>query len=650
MVMRNVRDDAVGRQRPYISPAAAVLLAVALLSLTPSVAHAADSGVVARLDPPQIALGETAELSVTIESTSDVRPGLRPVDGLRFGYVGQSSRMQSVNGEISLSQTFHYQVSAERVGSFSIPAIEVRIEGRLEKSEPLELEVVKASGVAQLQRGRLSPSAPALSTPATSNGRDASQGVPDDVAERLFLRVVVAEEMPYVGELVPIEIEAWFPDGQGVVLESLPRPEGNAFTLENAEEEAERTRQALGGRVYQVLTWRAALSAVKEGRFPLCFAMDARLRVRSARATPRRRTSRLRGLLGADPFADDFFGDDLFADFFAPVREQEVTLKSEVIDLEVRALPAEGRPEGFHGAVGNFEVNAEVSTRRVAVGDPLTLRSAVRGTGNFDRVTAPTLDAPEGWKSYAADGNFEAADGVGLVGEKIFEQVIVPIDDGVDAVPPVVFSFFDPDREEYVTLRTEAIGVVVGGTASRRAHAPGSDSISSVAEIDADDGLVPNHDASTGGASDLSPLPRRPVFLGLVALGALGLAAGVWLTLRRRALETDPARQRRRRADRAVGRALVGLDRAIEADDAPAFFEAARCALQERLGERWACPPEAITLREVETRRPDVPDVAVTVFEACDAVVYAGRATMPGDLPVWRESVCEALHALETDR
>lgn len=602
-----------------------LLLCGALGVFLPGTALAATGDISAELDPPRVGLGESASLSVTVTGSSEARPLLPSVDGVRFDFAGSSQRMQSINGRVSHSTTWHYAVRAREIGTHAIPPIAAEVGGRRVASDPLALEVV-AGATAPV--GSSSPAnAPSRASASSYEGA------------RPFLRVATAKDSPYVGELVPIRIEAWFPEGVGGSLDSLPRPQGNAFTLQHAEEEGERDRRRHDGRIWTVITWSAAVSAVKEGTHDLTLAMDATLQVRDARARrpAASRRSRPGSSLFDDPFFSDVFGDDLLGSMFAPTREVELTLESDALPVAVRSLPVDGRPEGWRGAVGSFVLEADVSTHRVAVGDPLTLETVVRGLGNFDRVTAPVLQAGDAWKTYEADASFTAAEGTGFVGEKRFEQAIVPKDGAVDAVPPVVFSYFDPDEETYVTLHTEPVPVTIDASVAAQPRA-------------APDTSAPLDAASPYRIRAGTPVILLPAFQGLVAASFLALIAGVVLLRRRQILERDPTRARRRDADRVVRRALGDADHAVAAGDTTAFFAATRRALQARLGEQWEGTAESLTLRDVRHKWPDAPEPVVAVLEASDVVTYARRTLTSGELQTWQRSVRDALTLLENDR
>ena len=64
---------------------------------------------------------------------------------------------------------------------------------------------------------------------------------------------------------------------------------------------------------------------------------------------------------------------------------------------------------------------------------------------------APTLEDERGWHKYPPSSKFKQDDDVGISGEKTFEAVIAP-NEKKTAVPPLTFAYFDPVKENYVTL------------------------------------------------------------------------------------------------------------------------------------------------------------------------------------------------------
>ena len=160
---------------------------------------------------------------------------------------------------------------------------------------------------------------------------------------------------------------------------------------------------------------------------------------------------------------DDPFSDPFFADPFGQMTERrEIEVKSEPVNFEVKPLPPNA-PPNFSGAIGNFTMTTDAKPTSVQVGDPITVTSTIIGRGNFDRVNAPVLENERGWHKYPPSSKFKQDDDVGISGAKSFETVISP-NEKKQAIPPFAFSYFDPAKESYATLRSDSIPINVEGS------------------------------------------------------------------------------------------------------------------------------------------------------------------------------------------
>ena len=112
-----------------------VRLVLALLLMAYGTSHAA---VTARLDRNTIDLNESFTLEIVVDTEIDLQPDVSALH--QDFYVGQSSQLSNtmiINGEISRSRTWSYQLMAKRTGDLEIPPIAVGSE----QSEPLRITV-----------------------------------------------------------------------------------------------------------------------------------------------------------------------------------------------------------------------------------------------------------------------------------------------------------------------------------------------------------------------------------------------------------------------------------------------------------------------------------------------------------------------------
>lgn len=606
-------------------------------------AWAAQTTISAQIQPQSISLGDSAQLSVTVKGSQAAEPDVPNVSGLDIMRVGQSSSMQSINGAVTSSVTHIYRVTADRSGSFTIPAITAAGAG---STPPITLHVDQGAG----GQTRRAPAQGRARLPAASIQDDAPVDAKNQSA---FLRVILPKKELTVGELVPVEVKACFRAGVSASLNGLPMLSSDAFTLNKLSDQPEQTREIINGAAYTVVTWTSSLSAVKAGEYPLNLDLPVMVRVkeRAKRGAGGGRNP-FKDFFGADsPFGDSMFEDSFFDDFFGAATEKPLTLHTDGAVVKIKALPLQGRPANFSGAVGQFALSSEASTTSGATGDPLTLKINVTGQGNFGRVSMNGLPASADWKSYKPSAKFEPGDTSGTTGIKTFEQSIVPLKAGRQDIPAVSFSYFDPEKDAYVTKATEPIAVeIAANSGAAPAATPISNSMANApatGEPDASsEGMAPDQNVPARASSSLRPLVLRPWFIAVNGLTLAGLILGAMLSAVRSRRARDPRRLEREAAEKAVKESLVVMDAALKEKDDTRFFDAARRALQERLASQWQVPVTKVTLPEIRARLNGHAEGVSTILQTADDVTYAGKRFTAPDLKHWRDLVKTQLQQL----
>jgi hypothetical protein len=292
----------------------------------------------------------------------------------------------------------------------------------------------------------------------------------------------------------------------------LPDLNVQGVTLQRAQQ-GEQNIETIGGVTYQVITCKGALAAIHAGKIelpPLETAVIALVR-RSAPSSSRSRSRSPFDVFGMrDPFDDPFFSEPFGVFSGEPTK---LSLKSEPVTLEIKPLPA-NPPASFSGAVGHFAMTAEAKPKNVQVGDPITVTSTISGRGNFDRMGAPSLEDERGWHKYPPSAKFKQDDDVGISGAKTFEMVISP-NEKKSSIPPLSFSYFDPLKEDYVTVRGDPIPVQVEGIAVATAQpAPGTPAsqAGSAAPVTAKPQDILYQLTDLGRTQSFTPIYARPVF------------------------------------------------------------------------------------------------------------------------------------------
>ena len=318
--------------------------------------------------------------------------------------------------------------------------------------------------------------------------------------------------------------------------------------------------------------------------------------------------------------------DDFFDDFFGTYENQPIKVTASPISMKVIGLPEEGRPDSFSGAIGTFDLAVEAQPTAIAPGDPVTLTMSLSGNGNFDNVSAPLLSDTEGIKTYTPNSSFYPGN-QGEQDRKVFEQALVITDAKIRQIPPAVFSYFDPLREQYQTLFSDPIQIQVSGPTPAASQAttpntsPGQDT-----EAPPSDpglpfaGLAPVKLTAGQFTSTIRPLFKQPLFLCTAVLLLVAIAGVTGYRVRSRFLARNPEIVRLKRIERQRASCIRSFGDLTSLDQA-AYLSSARQQIRNLLALLWGCEAASITTADVKNRLGG--DHPVTrLFIHCDNASY----------------------------
>jgi hypothetical protein len=412
---------------------------------------ASAAGPCASADPPKItavltssdvAVGETVQLQIQVDNagTSAKPPSEIDVPGLQIHYTGESTSMTMRNFSITSSIIYSYTILPEKSGTYKIPAQKIRVGKDSLQTPELTLRVAESPNATATGRSNRAPPGNA----------------PTSEEKIAFAELLVPKKTAYVGEMIPVVVRVGFNSRTRVAEMAPPQLEGQGFTVQKLGE-GDRNLENIGGRSYDVRSFKTAISAARVGNFQIGPVED-KANVLLPRRSSGTRRKPFDPFNGEDPFSDPFFA----LPFGGLMEQREITIKSEPVSLEVKPLPP-AAPPIFSGAIGSFSMTVEANPKRVQVGDPITIKATIAGRGNFDRMNAPELSDERGWHKYPASSSFKQDDDVGISGSKSFELVVSP-NEKLASIPPLTFTYFDPVKEQYVTVRSERTPITVEGT------------------------------------------------------------------------------------------------------------------------------------------------------------------------------------------
>src|SRR6185369_746409 len=345
---------------------------------------------------------------------------------------------------------------------------------------------------------------------------------------------------------------------------------------------ARRRQTQVEGNTYQVATLVSALSALKTGTLSIG-SMDVKFVLQL-------------------PLSPGRFG-------FMQYQNRQVALSADPESVTVLNLPRENVPANFNGAVGSYTLSVSAGPTNVGIGDPITVRVQIAGKGALDALTLPEQTAWRDFKTFPPTAKVDLTDPLGLQGSKTFEQVVIPQSADIKALPPVSFSFFDPDQKKYQVASQPALPLVVKPAGAVPAPTVVAGSRNAGDSPAAQDIVHIKQHLGSAAAIGL-PLVQQPWFLALQSVPLLLLGSAVAWRRRVELLANNPRLRRRRLVAQIVKEGLTTLRRYASSRDTEAFFATLFRLLQEQLGERLDLPASSITeaIIEEHLRPRGVPD------------------------------------------
>ena len=602
----------------------------------------ADATLSQQIDPTEVNVGDQVTVTFTIQNAAEPPTVVLPrVDGLQQAGSSSMTNITFTNGTLASSASMTFVLIPVRPGDFTIPAFEIHAhDGEVLHAHAMKLHVAGSAATASAPQAPMANGPVVMppgmndqsqTPPPESESEVDTSGIkaplgPDGRPAKAFMVITPQTTDAYVGQTIPMRIEFFIRMDSLAQQDSLPTIEGSDFLMNDLSVRPAEDALEIGDEPYHRETWLTAIAASRSGDFPLEMDRDTYW-MKDA------------GSLFADPLGNFFNSRGNLA---------HGDVLSNKLVIHAHALPDEGKPPGFTGAIGDFKVEGNVSPNTVAVGDPAYLDFMVSGEGNFGSVRAPYMAPDPDWKTYTPTSQTRYVDESHLQAEKTFRQAIIPKKNGQLDLPPTSFSYFDPQTKKYVTVPVILSAINVTGS-PLPAAAPAAPDNTAVATA-----VAGNNNDLLGNRLELGELHRsltpawwQPWFwisqgtaaaLAVLAAIAAGVAARRGRDTRRTELLLH---------QRSLAEVENAMSEAARNGDAPAFFAAARRAVQLHWGARWGLLPGAVTPSSIAARDPHLAEAMEPLFAQADEVIYSGRAPEGVDLAEWDRRVREEILQLQ---
>lgn len=386
----------------------------------------------------EIFRNDVLQVEYAIENANAISDFASPVfRGWHIESGPMISQQQSiVNGASSRKTSYQYTLAPDGPGVHTVPGTSVMIAGKRNSCSAVQIKVINkdnpspvhtpppASSQLQSLLGEELKDDPFSKTPVLKHG--------DDVAaimrSNCFIKVTSSKKTCYVGEpvMVTYQLYSGLP---GTPTAGKP-PYFKGCSVTEIPFDQEFTTEKVGNKIFRVAIVRKVqliplqAGALSLGEQNINHEVVFKLQDEQYRSQP-----------------------------------YKLTVKNQPATIEVLPLPPKP-PAGFDGIVGQFTITAQPKQSSIPVQENNVLIVTISGKGNL----AGIIDTPfVNWTGSETD-HFDATtkDDINntvfpFEGYRSFEIPFVGTREGNVQLPPVQFSYFDPERRRYETIQSDSI-------------------------------------------------------------------------------------------------------------------------------------------------------------------------------------------------
>jgi len=360
-------------------------------------------------------LGINERLRVDFEMNQD-GDNFIPPSFSGFTVVGGPNQAISnswINGKRTYSKTYSYFLAPKSKGKFTIKQAVIEIDGEIYKTNPVTIIVTSA-----------------VTKP--KNGTNA-----DYIAsENVHLVAEISKVNPYLNEAITVVYKLYVSNNVSITQSwrEIDAPKYADFWSQNLENKGRQVYEGTyQGKPYRyVILRRAILYPQKTGELtiePLTLDVPIDIQGNSRDIFGRRRMTRVNKTISAGKRT-----------------------------INVKPLPAKGKPDNFSGAVGDFSFSVTTNKTSLDANESLELTTKVSGIGNLKLFELPTITLPNSLEVYEpVRTNKVRTNTKGMNGAITQTYTVIPQYKGSYPIRPITFSYFDLKTNTYKTISSQEI-------------------------------------------------------------------------------------------------------------------------------------------------------------------------------------------------
>lgn len=371
----------------------------------------------AKANKQTVGQNEKFQISFSINEDAD---NFREPNFEGFLVVGgpfQSTNFSWINGVKSFNRSYSYILQPTQKGTFTIKSASIEYEDEILKTAPLKIVVTDA-----------------IPIPKDPNSPDYVAG------EGVHLVAEISDSNPYVNEPLTVVYKLYF-DPRFVIrnVKELKNPKYNGFWSQYIDiQKLEAVQATYNGQEYAMVVWRKViLYPLEAGNKPIePLSINLEIQVPTGRRS--------------FPFGQQSY----------QMTTKTVTAGAKTIN--VKALPTQGKPENFTGAVGSFNFDVKTTKTSLKTGESLDIEVVVSGNGNLKLFDLPKPVFPSAFEAFDPQHKEEVNTPLSGMNGKISDtHTLVPQFKGKYTLKPLEFSYFDLKTSTYKTITSKEITIDV---------------------------------------------------------------------------------------------------------------------------------------------------------------------------------------------
>lgn len=654
----------------YISRIKRALLVLVAVGF-PAILAAQGYKLEASCEPSSAQMGDTVIYTLSVIYESKVPPDpMPPKFDPAWGFsdprkeaTWSSSNIQQINRQMTVVNTVNYRFSfsVTKEGTYKIPPTGFDLDGNPYRSNPVTVTVRK-SAVSAIVPSELQGKVVAPQVPSDATLQNALNG------GIFILPIVDPTSEPFDGQQVTLSyylcVDPEILQRSGLDVRSMSGddvhvPEYSQFSKDELfapPRQFQLKERQIGGRRYYVAQlYQTALTPTKTGKLQI---EPFSLRLFMTKPGARRASP-----FGNDPLAS-MFDDSVFIDPFGAMQKTEIIARSPQIEFNVQAVPPEGKPPGYAGAVGEYNVTSSLDKQTaIANEDVVKLQVKVEGKGDATQIAKPSLPNLDGFTMLEEPKatTDKKVQGDQLVSVKTFDYILRPTKPGKLDIPPVELPAFNPKTKQYAVAKSQPLSLQVEPGSQKNValvapqsgpgSAPGgpTTAASNEAPKQVNEDINYIHVAALQAAEPGALSGEGPFFAALIAAPPLLLLAGFVVGRRRANYESNRSYYREVVAGDVARKQLRRAAKLMKDDDRVGFFNELARALRGYFGDKFHIDPSQLTIEQVreqlESRGAENPTIDLTqrLLEQCDLARYT--AVMP-DAAVLQRAYSDAAQIL----